>query len=59
MKPLLLTALALSIAACSQPSEQPAVNNTEASEVNAGAPAPVPSLEGEWVVEQGNAKALD
>ena len=49
---------ALALAACSQPAEQhPAANN--ALEANEVAQAPVPSLEGEWVVEQANGKALD
>mgnify|MGYP003579300619 FL=1 len=59
MKRLFLTIFALPLAACSQPADQAAANNAEASEVNEIAQAPVPSLEGEWVVEQGNGRPLD
>ena len=58
MKRFLLSVALLSIAACSNRAEQPAANNTVAVEANEEAQA-VPSLEGEWVVEQGNGKALD
>ena len=53
----LLSALALSLAACSPSAEQPPANQVESP-----APEekkPVPSLEGEWVVEQLNGGALD
>jgi len=60
MKRIFLSIVALSLAACSQPAEhRPAANNAEAAEANEPAQASVPSLEGEWVVEQGNGKALD
>ena len=58
-KIVLLSLAALSLAACSQPAEQPAANEADSVEANAAAQAPVPSLEGEWVVEQGNSKPLD
>ena len=53
----LLPALALLLTACSPSAEQPAANQAET-------PAPearerVPSLEGEWVVDQLNGGALD
>ena len=57
MKPVLLTIFALPIAACSKPADQPAAKNAETPEVSQAAQAPVPSLEGEWVVEQINGKA--
>ncbi len=53
----LLSALALSLAACSPSAEQPPANQVESP-----APEekkPVPSLEGEWVVDQLNGGALD
>ena len=53
----LLAALALSLAACSPSAEQPPANQAESP-----APQekkPVPSLEGEWVVDQLNGGALD
>ncbi len=53
---ILLSIAALSLAACSQPVEQPAANEAAVEEA---APMPISSLEGEWVVEQGNSKALD
>ena len=58
-KIILLSFAVLSVGACSQPAQQPPAN--EATNVNANdvAEAPVPSLEGEWVVEQGNSKPLD
>jgi hypothetical protein len=59
MKNLLLSIAVLSLAACSQAAEQPAANETAAVEVNETAQAEIPSLEGEWVVEQGNSKPLD
>ena len=55
-KIIFLSIAALSLAACSQPAEQPATNEVAAEEA---APVPIPSLEGEWVVEQGNSKPLD
>jgi len=58
MKPFLLSMVALLIAACSQPAEQPAANNTVETNETAQAAA-VPSLEGEWVVEQLNGKNPD
>jgi hypothetical protein len=59
MKKLLLSAFALSIAACSQPAEQAAANNSATAEANEAAQAAVPSLEGEWVVEQLGGKEPD
>ena len=60
MKKILLSIAVVSLAACSQPAEQqPAANNATAVEVNETAQAPIPSLEGEWVVEQANGKAPD
>ena len=59
MKNILLSIAVLSLAACSQPAEQPPANEAAAAEANDIAQAPVPSLEGEWVVEQGNSKPLD
>ena len=58
MNKLFLSAVILSLAACSKPAEQPAANNA-ASEGSETAQAPVPSVEGEWVVEQANGKAPD
>ena len=58
-KIILLCVCALSLAACSEPAEQPAANETAAAEVNETDQAEIPSLEGEWVVEQGNSKPLD
>ena len=52
-----LSVLALSLAACSPSAEQPPANQVESP-----APEekkPVPSLEGEWVVDQLNGGALD
>lgn len=59
MKKVLVSTLALSIAACSQPAEQPAADNGSAAQANAAAQAAVPSLEGEWVVELLNGKKPD
>jgi hypothetical protein len=60
MKKILLSIAALSLAACSQPAErQPASNEAAVAETNDTALAPIPSLEGEWVVEQANSKAPD
>ena len=59
MKHLFLIIFALPLAACSQPADEPAANNAATPEANEAARAPVPSLEGEWVVEQGNGRALD
>lgn len=60
MKKFLLSMAALSVAACSQPAEQqPAANNAAAADANEAAQVPIPSLEGEWVVEQANSKAPD
>ncbi len=55
-KIILLSIAALSLAACSQPAEQSAANEVAAEET---ALVPIPSLEGEWVVEEANSKALD
>jgi hypothetical protein len=61
MKKLLLSALVLSIVACSKPAEQPqpAANNTEAAARDETAKAPVPSLEGGWSVDQLNGNKPD
>lgn len=59
MKKIFLSIAVLSIAACSQPAEQPAASNAAVAEANETAQAAIPSLEGEWVVEQGNSKPLD
>jgi hypothetical protein len=60
MRTILLSAVLLSLAACSEPAEQqPASTNEAAAEITETAQAPVPSLEGEWLVEQANGKAPD
>jgi hypothetical protein len=61
MKKILLSLAALSLAACSQPGEQQQTAATDAAgvEITETAQAPIPSLEGEWVVEQANGKAPD
>lgn len=60
MKRLLASIFALSIAACSQPAEQPQTTaNNDAAATNEDARAAVPSLAGEWVVEQLNGKDPD
>ena len=60
MKTILLSIAALSLAACSEPAQQqPAANNAAVAEANEAEQAPIPSLEGEWVVEQANSKAPD
>jgi len=60
MKTILLSIVALSLAACSEPAQQqPAANNAVVAEANEAEQAPIPSLEGEWVVEQANSKAPD
>jgi hypothetical protein len=57
MRFMFVPAALLSLAACSQPAEQqPAAANEALSET---VQAAVPSLEGEWVVELANGKALD
>jgi hypothetical protein len=57
MRFMFVPAALLSLAACSQPAEQqPAAANETLSET---VQAAVPSLEGEWVVELANGKALD
>ena len=58
MKFVFVPAAFLSLAACSQPAEQqqPAPANETATKT---VQAAVPSLEGEWVVEQANGKPLD
>ena len=58
-KVILLSIAATALAACSQPAEQPPANEAAAVEANDLAQAEIPSLEGEWVVEQGNSKPLD
>jgi len=59
MKQLILCIAILSLGACSKPAEQqPPVANAVA-QANDTAQVPVPSLEGEWVVEQANGKAPD
>ena len=60
MNRVLSSVVALSLAACSQSAEQqPAANNAAVAEANQVAQAPVPSLEGEWAVEQANGRAPD
>jgi hypothetical protein len=60
MKPILASILALSIAACSKPTEQhPAANDAAAAENNESAEASVPSLEGTWSIDQLNGKNPD
>mgnify|MGYP001077748435 CR=1 FL=1 len=61
MKKILLSMAVLSLAACSEKADQQqaAANNEAAVEANEPAQAAVPSLEGEWVVEQANGKAPD
>jgi hypothetical protein len=61
MNKLLLSALVLSIAACSKPAEQgqPAANNTEAAATDETAKVPLPSLEGSWSVDQLNGNKPD
>jgi hypothetical protein len=60
MRTILLSAALLSLAACSEPAEQQRGSTNEAAaEITETAQAAVPSLEGEWVVEQANGKAPD
>jgi len=59
MKRLFLSMVVLSLAACSKPAEQPVANNAAVAETNETVQVPVPSLEGEWVVEQANGQAPD
>ena len=61
MRKILLSIAGLSLAACSQPAEQqqPAANEVAVVATNETAQAAIPSLEGEWVVEQANGKAPD
>lgn len=59
MKSLLIPILVLSLAACSPPAEQPTANEAETAEMNETDQVAVPSLEGEWVVEQLNGKNPD
>ena len=54
----ILSALVLSIAACSPSAEEPANDANQAAPVQEEK-APVPSLEGEWVVDQLNGGALN
>lgn len=53
----LLCALALSLASCSPSAEEPPANQAESPAPEAK--KPVPSLAGEWVVDQLNGGALD
>jgi len=59
MKRFLSPLLVLSIAACSQPAEQRNTVNNDTAASNEVAQAAVPSLEGEWVVEQLNGNNPD
>ncbi len=60
MRLTFLFAALFALAACSQPAEQqPVPNNEAAADITETAQASVPSLEGEWVVEQANGKAPD
>ena len=59
MNKIHLSIAILSLAACSKPVEQPTANNPASVEANEIAQVPVPSLEGEWVVEQTNGQAPD
>ena len=59
MKQLILCIAALSLAACSKPAEQQQPVANAVAETNDTAQVPVPSLEGEWVVEQTNGKPPD
>ena len=59
MNKIHLSIAILSLAACSKPVEQPTANNSASAETNEIAQVPVPSLEGEWVVEQTNGQAPD
>ena len=54
-----LPAFVLAVAACSPSAEQPANQANAADTPASEAKAPVPSLEGEWVVDQLNGKAPD
>ena len=60
MKKTILSIAAFALAACSQPAaQQPAANEAAAIEADETAHEAIPSLEGEWVVEQANGKAPD
>jgi hypothetical protein len=59
MNKIHLSIAILSLAACSKPVEQLTANNSASVEANEIAQVPVPSLEGEWVVEQTNGQAPD
>lgn len=59
MKQLILCIVILSLGACSKPAEQQQSVANAVAETNDTAQVPVPSLEGEWVVEQTNGKAPD
>ena len=61
MRFMFVPAALLSLAACSEPADQqPATANEMANDTaNEAVQAAVPSLEGEWVVEQANGKAPD
>lgn len=59
MNKIHLSTAILSLAACSKPAEQQQPVANAVAETNDIAQAPVPSLEGEWVVERTNGKAPD
>jgi hypothetical protein len=60
MKPVLLSILALSVAACSKPAErQPAADESKAVTTNEAPQEAVPSLEGTWSIDQLNGKNPD
>ena len=59
MTKFLLFVAVLSLGACSKPAEQPAANTSAPAATNETAQAAVPSLEGDWVVEQANGQAPD
>ena len=59
MKRFLAPLLVLLIAACSQPAEQQSTANNDTVATNEVVQAAVPSLDGEWVVEQLNGKDPD
>jgi hypothetical protein len=59
MKQLILCIAILSLGACSRPAEQQQPVANAVAEANETAQVPVPSLDGEWVVEQTNGKAPD
>lgn len=59
MNKIVVSIAVLSLAACSKPAEQPAANNAASVAASETAQVPVPSLEGEWVVEEANGQAPD